>query len=94
MQGRAENEIEMSRKIQYEIRVKGQLDERWTDWFDGMNIESEGGITTLTGPLNDQAALHGILSRIRDLGLPLISAQQFDPEDGTRKPSKDDVRRK
>ncbi|MFC1620031.1 hypothetical protein ACFL45_08805 [Candidatus Neomarinimicrobiota bacterium] len=68
----------MSNKIQYQIRVKGQLDERWTDWFGDMNIKSEGGFTTLSGPVCDQAALHGILSRIRDLGLPLISAGRLD----------------
>ena len=80
---------EMSKQMQYQIRVKGQLDERWTDWFEGMNIKSEGGVTTLSGPLNDQAALHGILSRIRDLGLPLISAQQFERgEDKSRKPKR------
>jgi hypothetical protein len=66
----------MSKKIQYQICVQGQLDKRWTEWFEGMKIKSEGGYTTLSGPLSDQAALHGILSRIRDLGLPLISAQQ------------------
>jgi hypothetical protein len=70
--------IEMSRKNQYQIRVKGQLDERWADWFGGMEIKSEGGFTTLSGFVSDQAALHGILSRIRDLGLPLISAQRSD----------------
>ena len=78
--------------MQYQIRVKGQLDERWTDWFEGMNVKSEGGVTTLSGPLNDQAALHGILSRIRDLGLPLISAQQSEQGEDRKRESKKKVR--
>ena len=73
-----EYKTDMSKKIEYQIRVKGQLDERWIDWFGDMDIKSEGGLTTLSGPVVDQAALHGILSRIRDLGLPLISAHRLD----------------
>ena len=58
----------------YEIRLDGRLDERWAPWFDGMTVESEpGGVTVLRGAVADQAALHGLLARLRDLGLPLIS---------------------
>ena len=64
----------------YEIRIKGHLDERWADWFEGMAFTHEGdGTTTLTGPLPDQAALHGLLNGIRDLGLPLLSVQGISP---------------
>ena len=58
----------------YEIRLKGQLDSRWTDWFEGLTITLEdNGDTLLTGPVVDQAALHGLLKRVRDLGMPLVS---------------------
>ncbi|MET4638167.1 hypothetical protein [Mycetocola sp. 2940] len=58
----------------YEIRVEGQLDQSWSDWFDGFTLTSEvDGTTILTGPVVDQAALHGLLGRVRDLGVPLIS---------------------
>jgi hypothetical protein len=64
----------------YRIRVRGRLDENWSTWFEDMAITVERSddhttVTTLTGPVTDQAALHGILSRIRDLGLPLLSVQ-------------------
>jgi hypothetical protein len=58
----------------YQIRLKGHLDSQWTDWFDGLSISlEEDGTTLLTGPIIDQAALHGLLKKIRDLGMPLIS---------------------
>jgi hypothetical protein len=58
----------------YEIRLKGHLDQRWADWFDGLLITlQDNGDTLLTGRVVDQAALHGVLKRIRDLGLPLLS---------------------
>jgi hypothetical protein len=61
----------------YLIRVKGHLGARWERWFDGLTITREpDGITLLAGPVIDQSALHGILTRIRDLGLPLISVTQ------------------
>lgn len=66
--------------IVYEIRIKGRLDERWADWFEGMSFSHESdGTTTLTGPPADQAALHGLLNGIRDLGLPLLSVHAVDP---------------
>lgn len=58
----------------YEIRVQGRIDERWTALLDSMDLEHEpGGITVLSGPVADQAALHGLLARLRDIGVPLIS---------------------
>jgi hypothetical protein len=58
----------------YEIRLQGQLEPRWAGWFDGMTLTAEpDGTTTLRGPVVDQSALHGVLARLRDLGVPLIS---------------------
>jgi hypothetical protein len=58
----------------YQIRIKGHLGREWIDWFDGLIITlEEGGDTLLTGPVVDQAALHGLLKKIRDLGMPLLS---------------------
>lgn len=58
----------------YRIRVKGHLGREWTDWFEGLTITlEENGTTLLTGPVVDQAALHGLLKKVRDLGLPLVS---------------------
>jgi hypothetical protein len=59
----------------YQIRIEGHLGPQWTDWFGGLTITLEdNGDTLLTGPVVDQAALHGLLKKVRDLGLPLISA--------------------
>ena len=61
----------------YEIRVKGHLNEKWAAWFEGLTITlQDNGDTLLTGPVVDQAALHGVLKKVRDLGLPLISINQ------------------
>ena len=58
----------------YQIRVKSHLGSDWTDWFEGLTITlEEGGDTLLTGPVVDQAALHGLLKKVRDLGMPLVS---------------------
>jgi hypothetical protein len=66
--------------LQYEIRVHGHLDARWAAWFDGLRvITQEDGTTALRGPVADQAALHGLLQKLRDLGLPLISVSPLDP---------------
>lgn len=63
----------------YEIRLKGRLGPRWAPWFDGMDLTAaDDGTTVLTGPVADQAALHGVLTRIRDLGLALVSVTRLD----------------
>ena len=63
----------------YQIKVKGQLGSEWSQWFDGMTVASEGAFSTLTGDLMDQSALHGLLVRVRDLGLPLIAVNRIEP---------------
>ena len=64
----------------YEIRIKGHLDNRWADWFEGLTITLEdNGDTLLTGPVVDQAALHGVLRKVRDLGMPLLSVTRVKP---------------
>ena len=68
----------------YQIKVKGKLGTQWSGWFIKMRIESEGDVTTLTGKILDQAALHGLLIRIRDLGLPLISVQRTELEQNNK----------
>ena len=63
-----------SQPVVYQIRLKGHLGSQWTDWFDGLTITlEEDGNTLLTGHVVDQAALHGLLKKVRDLGLPLVS---------------------
>ena len=65
----------------YEIRLMGHIDAHWTAWFDGLTVTQEhDGTTRIGGPVADQAALHGLLQRIRDLGLPLISVVRVDDD--------------
>ena len=65
----------------YEIRLKGHLDARWAAWFDGLTLTTcSDGTTTIRGPVADQAALHGLLLRVRDLGMPLISVVRIQPD--------------
>ena len=71
----------MCQPRQYEIRLAGHLDQRWAEWFDGLTLTQQGdGTTVLHGPVVDQAALHGLLQKVRDLGLPLVSVTQGAPE--------------
>jgi hypothetical protein len=65
-------------KTEIEIMVKGQLDDSWKDWFEGMEIRNEGGYTLLSGCKKDEAFIHGILNKIRDLNLELISVTSSD----------------
>jgi hypothetical protein len=63
-----------SQQMVYQIRLKGHLGSQWTDWFGGLTVTLEdNGDTLLTGPVVDQAALHGLLKKVRDLGMPLVS---------------------
>ena len=74
----------------YELRLKGHLDGRWAAWFDGLSLRHESdGTTTIHGPVADQAALHGLLQKVRDVGLPLVSVICVEPDqpgDPTREP--------
>ena len=64
----------------YQIRIKGHLSHQWTDWFEGLTITLEdNGEALLTGPVVDQAALHGLLKKVRDVGMPLLSVIQLQP---------------
>jgi hypothetical protein len=77
----------------YEIRLKGHLDSRWAAWFDGLSLTNESdGSTLIQGPVADQAALHGLLQKVRDMGLPLISVAQV-PPDHPEGPPRDNPRR-
>ena len=68
--------------VQYEILIEGQLGARWTAWFDGFTVTGgPDGTTLLRGPVVDQAALHGLLQKLRDLGIPLISLPQLPDTD-------------
>ena len=64
----------------YEIRVEGVLDQRWTAWFEGLDITSDHSQTVISGPVLDQAALHGLLNRVCDLGLVIVSVRRLEPE--------------
>ena len=71
---------DLDQPMVYQIRIEGHLGPRWTEWFGGMTITLEdNGDTLLTGPVVDQAALHGLLRKVRDLGIPLISASRVKP---------------
>ncbi len=72
----------------YEIRVRGRLDPRWAEWFDGLTISHDAhGDTTLAGVVADQAALYSLISRARDLGLTLLAIQRHQPAQGEDEPS-------
>ena len=72
--------IDPNQTIVYQIRLKGHLSHQWTEWFEGLTITlEENGDTLLTGPVIDQAALHGLLKKVRDLGMPLVSVCPLEP---------------
>ena len=65
----------------YEIRLKGHLDPRWANWFEGLSLTNESdGTTVIHSHVADQAALHGLLQKVRDVGLPLVSVTHLDPD--------------
>jgi hypothetical protein len=66
----------------YEIRVAGVLDSRWAAWFDGLQVSGRSEETVISGLLTDQSALHGLLAKVRDLGLTLIAVRRLDPRSG------------
>jgi hypothetical protein len=73
----------LDQPVTYQIQIQGRLDTSWSDWFDGLAVAVVDGasgipVTTLTGPVKDQAALHGLLTRIRDLGLTLLLVQRLE----------------
>jgi hypothetical protein len=71
---------EKAQPLVYQIRIQGQLGREWTDWFGGLTIRlTDNGETLLTGPVVDQAALHGLLRKVRDLGVPLLSVSRVEP---------------
>jgi hypothetical protein len=74
------SEMNPGQPMVYQIRIKGHLGRQWTDWFGGLTITLEdNGETLLTGPVVDQAALHGVLKKVRDLAMPLISVSPVTP---------------
>jgi hypothetical protein len=86
-QGRAARDAKHTSRTSpqsYQIRVRGRLDPLYSDWFGGLALTHEGeDIVVLAGPVADQAALHGILAQVRDLGLPLLSLSRVQPERDT-----------
>jgi hypothetical protein len=66
--------------VHYDIRVRGVLDSQWSAWFDGLQVTSDGHETSIAGPVTDQSALHGLLAKVRDLGLELLAVRRIDPD--------------
>ncbi len=81
MANKRNSEMDRNQPTIYEIRIKGHLGRQWTDWFGGLSITLEdNGETLLTGPVVDQAALHGVLRKVRDVGMPLLSVIRLQPD--------------
>jgi hypothetical protein len=80
MSNEINSESERAQPTVYQIRIKGYLGRQWTDWFVGLTITNlDNGETLLTGPVVDQAALHGLLRKVRDVGMPLLSVNRITP---------------
>lgn len=80
MSNKIDPKTDSSQAVVYQIRIKGHLDSQWKVWFEGLTITLEkDGDSLLTGPVVDQAALHGLLKKVRDLGLPLVSVSPLEP---------------
>ena len=79
MSNTPDSTIDPSQPMVYQIRIEGRLGSQWADWFEGLTITpGDNGDTLLTGPVIDQAALHGLLKKVRDLGLPLLAVQRVE----------------
>jgi len=77
MSSHSEPKIDPEPPVNYQIRIEGHLTGKWTDWFEGLTVSlEETGVTCLTGPVADQAALYGLLKKVRDLGMPLVSVNR------------------
>ncbi len=75
------SEFDPGQPMVYQIRIKGHLGHEWTDWFEGLTIQlTDNGETLLTGPVVDQAALHGLLRKVRDVAMPLVSVMCVSPD--------------
>ena len=86
MSNELNSEIDPGQPMVYQIRIKGHLGRQWTDWFGGLTLTLEdNGETLLTGPVVDQAALHGLLRKVRDLGVPLLSVSRVKPGEAEAK---------
>jgi len=95
MSNKIDPKTDPSQPVVYQIRIKGQLNSQWTVWFEGLTITlEEDGNSLLTGPVVDQAALHGLLKKVRDLGLPLVSVSPVEPGPPTKLGSLDQARDK
>ena len=80
MSNELNSKIDPGQPVVYEIRIKGHLGREWTDWFEGLTIQlQDNGETLLTGPVVDQAALYGLLRKVRDVGMPLVSVMRVRP---------------
>ena len=85
MPGEQKSEHGQDQPKVFQIRIQGHLSQQWTDWFEGLTITlEEDGNTLLSGPVVDQSALHGILKKIRNLGMPLLSVNSVDPDPVTK----------
>jgi hypothetical protein len=95
MSNEINSEIDPSQPMAYQIRIKGHLGHHWSDWFGGLTIRlTDNGETLLTGPVVDQAALYGLLKKVRDLGMPLVSVSPVKPGQADASDVKESIEKK